>query len=625
MKNNTIILFILAILASLLISASTIAATYYVDATNGNDSNIGTSQSASWKTIAKVNASNYQPNDFILFKRGEVWREQLNVSSSGSEGKPITFGAFGAGDMPRIIGSNCITEWKNIGYSLWASPDNTINIPGHDNDTGFLLFGQEAQNNVGIRVTTGQADVKSKKNFYYDPIKSRLIIYSEYDPVNYYGKVEVACRYNGINIDKNNYVSIQDLDIRYTISNGIRIYNSNSVSVDSVDLSYLGGYSFNYQGIKPMRAGNAIQIDGNSSNISIFGCHISQIFDFGITPEVNMNTAELISDIIIRNNIIERCGGGIGINSQAGVGSEIRNVYVTNNRITDSGFGWSGTDNSQHGSGINMTQRTSPIPDRIHDIYVEGNVIEGYAWAGIQFYQCGPIFVRKNIIRGGAGTYSEGTYKPPAAIWILGTGYQNASAAFIGIFSYNLVYNNMGSGLFIINNTSSDINYPVNGVKIFNNVFYSNGNGDYPNINVMNSNNNLLRNNIIYSTNSLTLNMQYNTGIESDYNIFYRNQGPMIQRYTNSYSMSQFSAYKAALGQDSHSISTNPLLTDPSNGKFQLQSESPAIDAGIDVGLHEDIIGTPVPQGEVVDIGAYESTLLYNYLKPITNLRVITK
>jgi len=59
------------------------AATYYVDATNGNDSNNGISGLTPWKTIAKVNASNFNPGDQILFKRGEVWREQLIVPSTG--------------------------------------------------------------------------------------------------------------------------------------------------------------------------------------------------------------------------------------------------------------------------------------------------------------------------------------------------------------------------------------------------------------------------------------------------------------------------------------------------------------------------------------------------------------
>jgi hypothetical protein len=37
------------------------SANYYVDATNGNDANSGLSLSTPWKTIAKVNASRFNP------------------------------------------------------------------------------------------------------------------------------------------------------------------------------------------------------------------------------------------------------------------------------------------------------------------------------------------------------------------------------------------------------------------------------------------------------------------------------------------------------------------------------------------------------------------------------------
>lgn len=84
------------------------AATYYVDSTNGNDSNPGTSYSSPWKTIAKVNASTFVPGDSVLFKRGEVWRERLRVPSSGSSVNPITFGAYGTGNKPLISGADII-------------------------------------------------------------------------------------------------------------------------------------------------------------------------------------------------------------------------------------------------------------------------------------------------------------------------------------------------------------------------------------------------------------------------------------------------------------------------------------------------------------------------------------
>ena len=56
--------------------------TYYVDATNGRDSNDGLSPEESWKTVEKVNSAKLHPGDAVLLKRGEVWREQL-IPQSG--------------------------------------------------------------------------------------------------------------------------------------------------------------------------------------------------------------------------------------------------------------------------------------------------------------------------------------------------------------------------------------------------------------------------------------------------------------------------------------------------------------------------------------------------------------
>ena len=61
-------------------------ATYYVDKTTGNDSDTGLTEELAWETINKVNISSFNPSDTIKFKKGEIWREQLTIPSSGSSG-----------------------------------------------------------------------------------------------------------------------------------------------------------------------------------------------------------------------------------------------------------------------------------------------------------------------------------------------------------------------------------------------------------------------------------------------------------------------------------------------------------------------------------------------------------
>jgi hypothetical protein len=84
------------------------AATFYVSATSGNDANDGLSSATPWKTIWKVNSSSFQPGDSILFKSGDLWREQLVPPSSGTSGSVISFGAYSGALKPVISGADVV-------------------------------------------------------------------------------------------------------------------------------------------------------------------------------------------------------------------------------------------------------------------------------------------------------------------------------------------------------------------------------------------------------------------------------------------------------------------------------------------------------------------------------------
>ena len=76
--NHKVQIALLVFLSAFVIASPCLAATYYVDATNGNDENNGTSQSSPWKTIAKVNSSNFNPGAQILFKGGRFGEGNLS-------------------------------------------------------------------------------------------------------------------------------------------------------------------------------------------------------------------------------------------------------------------------------------------------------------------------------------------------------------------------------------------------------------------------------------------------------------------------------------------------------------------------------------------------------------------
>ena len=123
---------------------------YYVDATDGNDSNSGHDANQAWKSLDKVNATSFAPGSLVLFERGETWHDSLLASTSGTSDKPIIYGAYGTGANPVIQASS--------GSSYAVSLNNKDNITFDSltmkgsGDAGLLLNGG-AEN---VKVTNSQ-------------------------------------------------------------------------------------------------------------------------------------------------------------------------------------------------------------------------------------------------------------------------------------------------------------------------------------------------------------------------------------------------------------------------------------------------------------------------------------
>lgn len=96
--------------------------TYYV-APEGDDTRDGQAPERAWRSLARVNAATAAPGDRILFRRGGQWRGQL-IPRSGSAAGAVTYGAYGMGDKPALLGSVALNEaadWQPAGPNLWVT------------------------------------------------------------------------------------------------------------------------------------------------------------------------------------------------------------------------------------------------------------------------------------------------------------------------------------------------------------------------------------------------------------------------------------------------------------------------------------------------------------------------
>lgn len=150
--------------------------------------------------------------------------------------------------------------------------------------------------------------------------------------------------------------------------------------------------------------------------------------------------------------------------------------------------------------------------------------------------------------------------------------------------------------------------------KIYNNDFYDN------NLCINASNTEMLvYNNIFYlsQTDAMAL-LTSSDRFLSDHNIYYPDKTGLIRVEGITYN--SLSEIQLSLKQDINSLIENPLFKDAGNNNFEIEHSSPAIDAGINVGLLEDLYGMTVPKGKAPDIGSFEAEeqISSNIEKPIT-------
>jgi hypothetical protein len=120
------------------------AATYYVDDTGGNNSNLGTSTDQAWQNFTKLNATTFSAGDAILFKRGGTWTGRWSVLGNGTSESHITVGAYGSGAMPK---------WTNSGnYVLQMSGKSYWDFSDIWSEGGSGWYSNNSTNNTGTRL-----------------------------------------------------------------------------------------------------------------------------------------------------------------------------------------------------------------------------------------------------------------------------------------------------------------------------------------------------------------------------------------------------------------------------------------------------------------------------------------
>lgn len=345
---------------------------------------------------------------------------------------------------------------------------------------------------------------------------------------------------------------------------GIRWKNAGYITLDNLNIEDTGTATASEAIHTGTDDGGSTANLNNKGYIHITNCDFSGWSHFAI---ILMNGG---NHCVITGNTFDDCGNAIYFGDEAGQGGSYH--YIANNTATNI-IGYAGTDG--HLAGLQRINHS--IIENNTGTDVRGPIV---LWVGSCSYTA-----EHNVIRNNTSKTADYT----------GITIEGNNGAGCTSVNANLVYGNMISG------ASNTVVRPAirlnavkgaNGNRVFNNTVYNAQNWGLQNR--RGTDYTYWKNNIVHLSGrdgtydklffSAPEGYTQGSNNEIDYNLYWTVEGdPSSYSDWVNYNGSSYSwsTWKSTASHDTNSpLPANPLMTDPENQDYTLQSGSPAIDAG---------------------------------------------
>jgi len=592
---------------ALTVEAGNSGTTYYVDSVNGNNSNSGTSESSPWQTIEKVNESEFAPGDRILFKRGDIWREQLALNSSGEPGAPILVDAYGSGPAPIVSGADVVPSraWSlcsSCQADVWQS---TVKV-----QPNIVLF-----NGSKGAMEANLSQVSSAGRWYWS--SGKLYVWSLASPGN---EIEAGSREAGILLFGISYATVQN--IQFVSANGLPTNGAVYAQVSTSTGENSHDLAFNQLSVQN-GAGDGIHLE-DCNNCVVESSSVSGVARDGIMLASGKSQFPVTSGAVLGNTVssngrdgISTYGCAIGASCEGETFSKglfLAGLVISSNVAHDNGAGiylhwtnnssvasngsYNNTDTSAQGEGYGIGVEASSgntlARNLLYSNRTRGVELSNDAGAGTSLTGASNNLVQYNAIHdnGDHGVFTNDAPTQSNAIL------------------YNVIWNNVNGACFLADGT---------GHKFYGNTCWNNSTGVdlYTSDSTPTTADISIENNIFSENQSRAVHLESGVSLSTltiDYNDYDPETSSMFLWPSGS---GDLSAWKS-LGFDVHSLAAGPQFVSPSPSTpagLAIQSGSPAAKAGVDLGpqFQEGLDAgsswpsgvSTVPQGTAWSMGAF--------------------
>lgn len=416
---------------------------YYVDSVSGLDTNSGTSESAAWKSLDRVNEQMLNPGDQVLFKSGGVWNGRLLPKGSGEDGKPIVIGKYGGDARPILNGASAFYD-------------------GFFEGSTILLYNQEYYEIYDLEITNWP-DVSMASCF------GIWIVAKDYGVADhfvikdcYFQKIMQNTRTNINNAVK--YSSTVDNYVRTDGINGAAVKFSSLVGSEKIPTSFNDVQVLNNE-IKDIEL-TAISLGSDWADHQVAGWIVNQ-------EEMVYST-----NIRIANNTIYGTGAAVTlfqVDGSKGNGCIVENNVCWNN---DNGHSfwvmWSAStiDLIYRGNEIFGMDQNSGADDGIFD--ADGQSVGTVFEYNYTHHNAGPVYIPCNI------EWDDEDFTQPyvrSCVWRYNISFNDN---WRGLRGRGTFFNNGSDNIYFYNNLIATDSYDVKvfdidvrDIYMYNNIFYN--------------------------------------------------------------------------------------------------------------------------------------------------------
>lgn len=575
-KVAAIVLFISG--APITISA---ADTYYVDSVAGSDSNAGTSSSAPWRTIAKVNSTRFFAGDHILFKRGRMWRELLEPSSSGEARSPIVIDAYGTGSTPIVSGADLVPQSS---WTLCSGCKSGVWRASISTQPNIVMF----NGSPGLKKSS-ISSLAQAGDWYWDA--GVVYVWCSMNPGSYYGSpgVEAGKRILAANLSALSYLTIQNLHL--TGANGIP---TNAVV-----------YAHAQNGIQPhdLILQNLVVTNGAGDGVNLEDCNHCIVQGLNVTGMASDGirlvslsaSSPITSASIVDNTVSNNHHDGIATYGCA-IGGDCQGVPFPNG-VFLSGISVSGNVVHDNGEGIYF-EWTNHSSIASNTIYRNSDTSDPAAeGGGIELEASSYNTIEKNLVYSNRGNGVEMSNDAGAGATLTGASHNTIEYNAIhdngahglftddapsqsNLFQYNLVWNQVNGECFIANGF---------GHTFYGNTCWHNSTGIdlYTSSSTPVTGSITVKNNIIGDSIARAVRIESGVSVKTlafDHNDYDFGTGEEFLLLDTAYTLA---GWRSASGQDTHSFIANPEFvssTPSAPTDFVIRSGSSDIGSGATLG-----------------------------------------